>query len=80
MITGDDAYPRKPDPTSVLALLARHRLAPGQCMLIGDRALDLTAGARAGVRTCYFGETPAGVEADLVIHDYGVLLRWLAAK
>jgi HAD superfamily hydrolase (TIGR01549 family) len=81
IITGDDPYPRKPDPTSLRVLLARNGLSGARdrrrCMVIGDRELDILAGRRAGVRTCLFGETSPDVKADLVVEDYSALLRWL---
>jgi phosphoglycolate phosphatase-like HAD superfamily hydrolase len=46
-------------------------------MLIGDRVLDIIAGRRAGVRTCFFGEMVDGGGADLVITGYDRLLRRL---
>lgn len=79
-ITGDDPYPRKPDPTSLSVLLARHSLAPGRCMLVGDRALDLEAGRSAGVSTCYFGAETLDASVDLAISDYSALLHWLTQQ
>jgi len=41
---------RKPNPGMILRALADHGLDPGACLIVGDRASDLEAGRRAGVR------------------------------
>lgn len=82
IITKEDPYPRKPDPTSLEALAARHSLPPAACMVIGDRELDIQAGQRAGMRTCFFSHAPAPSDArtltaDLEITSYKELFQWL---
>lgn len=79
-ITADDGYPRKPDPASLLALLARHALAPRAGLLVGDRDLDIEAGQRAGVLTCYFGRHPHNLPADVEAPDYTMLYYWLVKQ
>lgn len=77
-ITKDDPYPRKPDPTSTLAMVERHALDVERCLVIGDRKLDILAGKRAGAVTCLYGEDQdAAPFADLQIRDYDELLGWL---
>lgn len=49
MVCAPDGYPRKPAPDMVLALLARHGSAPGECLAVGDRPADVQAAATAGV-------------------------------
>ena len=49
MVCAPDGYPRKPAPDMVRALLARHRLAPGECLAVGDRPADVEAAEAAGV-------------------------------
>ncbi len=78
-ITEDDPFPRKPDPASILALLDRHGLTPLQCLAIGDRDLDIAAGVRAGVMTCFYGTDSHETPADLEITSYERLLAWLQA-
>ncbi len=65
LVTGDDPWPRKPDPASMLAVIARNSLDRAACLAVGDRALDVEAGRRAGVRTCLVGYSSPEVEADL---------------
>ncbi len=79
-ITQEDAYPRKPDPAAIEALLVRHALDRSRCLLVGDRDLDIVAGQRAGIHTCFFGSEPHETQPDLEITDYTVLLHWLQAQ
>lgn len=58
LLTGDQDYPRKPDPASFLAMIERHALPLPQTLAVGDRALDVLAGQGAGVATCLFGGGP----------------------
>ncbi len=79
-VAKEDPYPRKPDPAAIEALIARYVLDRGQCLLIGDRDLDIVAGKRAGVRTCFFGREPHEAQPDLKIVDYATLHHWLQAE
>lgn len=79
-LTADDPYPRKPDPAALLATIFRYRLDPGRCMIVGDRDLDLEAGVRAGVKTCYFGTDRHMTRADLEVSGLDDLLDWLIAE
>jgi phosphoglycolate phosphatase-like HAD superfamily hydrolase len=76
----EDPYPRKPDPESLNVLIARYALDRNQCLLIGDRDLDIVAGRRAGIRTCFFGSEPHEAQPDLAITDYATLYDWLLAE
>jgi phosphoglycolate phosphatase-like HAD superfamily hydrolase len=76
-ITKEDPYPRKPDPTSLLVMLARHGLEPERCMAVGDRELDVWAGKRAGLRTCFFSLDGDMPQADLTVTGFDQLLSWL---
>lgn len=51
IVAGDEAYPKKPDPASLLAILQRERVPPAEALLVGDSPIDLETGARAGVPT-----------------------------
>lgn len=50
MVCAPDGFARKPDPAMVTELLARHELAPGECVAVGDRPADVEAARAAGVR------------------------------
>ena len=80
-ITADDSFPRKPDPASIRALLKRYQLNVQECLVIGDREIDMIAARRAGVSSCFFAgrRDQLGVSADLIIQDYYALLTWLQA-
>lgn len=62
MVCAPDGFARKPDPAMVLALLARHSLAPTHCLAVGDRPGDVAAARAAGVRGVLL-ET-VGIELD----------------
>ncbi len=81
-ITKEDPYPRKPDPTSLEALLADYDLPRDECLTIGDRALDIEAGHKTGLRTCFFGERPPEIEteADIVVASFETLYERIVAE
>lgn len=49
MVCAPDGFARKPDPEMAEVLLARHDLAPEECVAVGDRPADVEAAAAAGV-------------------------------
>lgn len=53
-VTATDTYPRKPDPTALLALVDRYQLDPKTTAMVGDRRLDVEAGINAKLKTIYF--------------------------
>ncbi|MFC7581755.1 HAD family hydrolase [Schaalia naturae] len=57
VICPGDGYPRKPDPSMILAVLARNGVAPGDAVAVGDRPIDVQAAWAAGVRP-FFLVTP----------------------
>ena len=48
LITGSDAYPTKPDPTSLRAIAAELGVSVQECMMVGDDAADVGAAQNAG--------------------------------
>lgn len=70
IIGGDSAFPRKPDPASLLEQMRLAGSSPSQTLLVGDSAIDRETARRAGVRCCLvsygFGRVtlPEGVQAD----------------
>ncbi len=76
-VTREDPFPRKPDPAAFEYLIQRHNINRAQCLTVGDREIDILAGKAAHIRTCFFGEAPHQVRADLEITDFATLLRWL---
>ena len=51
IIAGDSEYAKKPDPESLLAIMSRQGVPAKETVLIGDSAIDVETGARAGVFT-----------------------------
>ncbi|VAX31873.1 hypothetical protein MNBD_NITROSPINAE05-1179 [hydrothermal vent metagenome] len=52
IIGGDSFKTRKPDPEGLNHLLARHRVAPDEAVIVGDSQVDIETGINARVRTC----------------------------
>ncbi len=47
---------KKPDPAPLLAMMARDGLAPADCVVVGDRPLDVQGGRNAGLDGILFDE------------------------
>ncbi len=52
VIGGDGAFPRKPDPASLLELVRLAGASPETTLLVGDSAIDRDTAARAGIQCC----------------------------
>ena len=76
-LTGDDGYPRKPDPAMFEAALAMYQLERAETLTVGDRAIDILAGQAAGIMSCFYGATSNGVNADLVLTSFTELQQYL---
>jgi phosphoglycolate phosphatase len=48
-VTGGDEAPRKPDPTGLLALMARAGATPAETVFVGDSRVDVRTARAAGV-------------------------------
>ena len=84
VIGGDGPFPRKPEPASLRALMARAGASPAQSLLVGDSPVDLETARRASVRCCIvtygFGfrrDRVAG--ADWLADDAAALSRVIGA-
>lgn len=55
-ITNDDGFPSKPAPDALLHMVAKHGLDPKDCVMVGDRPIDLDAGHNAGMASILFDE------------------------
>ena len=53
-VTGLDGFPRKPAPDALNHLIEKHGLARADCIMIGDRSIDLDAGKNAGMACALF--------------------------
>ena len=47
-------FPRKPAPDALLYLIKKHGLPPEQCVMVGDRDIDLDSGRNAGMACALF--------------------------
>lgn len=54
ILGSDSGFPRKPDPSAINYLIKKYQLIPEEVVMIGDRKLDIEAGERAGVKTCFY--------------------------
>jgi phosphoglycolate phosphatase len=52
VVGGDGPYPRKPDPSSLLALMRRSGATPQHTLMVGDSTIDHETATRASVRCC----------------------------
>jgi phosphoglycolate phosphatase len=80
VVGGDGPHPRKPDPASLLDLMARAGTTPATTLMVGDTRIDLETAQRASVRCCIvtygFGfrrDTVKG--ADWIVDDAAALRR-----
>lgn len=69
MITSDDKFPSKPAPDALLALMERYGLERADCVMVGDREIDIGSGKAAGMAGCLFDERKLSpkTEADHVV-------------
>ena len=56
-ISIDDTFPHKPNPAALLHLMEKHGITQDECLMIGDRDIDVQAGKNAGMATCFFDPT-----------------------
>jgi phosphoglycolate phosphatase len=55
VIGSDGPYPRKPDPTALLALMERAGASPRRTLMIGDSRVDYETARSAATRCCLVG-------------------------
>jgi phosphoglycolate phosphatase len=90
-IGGDEAYPRKPDPASLQALMNRAGVTADRTLLVGDSMIDVETARRAGVRICVALYGFGGIRGNLALRDddlrardadelHLVLAQWLGAR
>jgi HAD superfamily hydrolase (TIGR01509 family) len=81
IITGLSAKHTKPYPDPVLLAAQKMKVAPQNCLMIGDTTVDIRAGKAAGAQTvgvlCGFGERPEleRMGADVILQDTPKLLE-----
>jgi len=54
IITHEDGFPKKPDPTSFLYLINDYKLPREKIIAIGDREIDIQTARAINIKSCYF--------------------------
>ena len=75
MVTSLDGFPLKPAPDALLYLVQKHGLAIDDCVMVGDRMIDLMAGLNAGMHAICIdpdGFCPPPEDIPL-FHDFAAL-------
>ena len=72
IITAEEGYPRKPDPTCFHEMMKRNNISPDETLSIGDRELDIIAGKAAGTKTCLFSPDNHIIKTktDITVKNY----------
>ena len=80
VLPGGCGYPKKPDPTALLALMKRQQAAPQDTLLVGDSLIDVDTGRHAGVLTLIMThgfedqEALAAASPDVTVGNFEELL------
>ncbi len=53
-VTRADGFPNKPAPDAVLHLVEKHHLDKAECVMVGDRDIDLLSGTNAGISAALY--------------------------
>ena len=70
VLDASQGFPSKPAPDALQSLIERFGLDPKACVMVGDRPIDVQAGANANMQTCFFDpdgffpDTPATYHVD----------------
>ncbi|MBQ9760112.1 MAG: HAD-IA family hydrolase [Clostridia bacterium] len=70
VLDASQGFPSKPAPDALLHLIERYHLDPKTCVMVGDRPIDVQAGEKAGMQSCFFDpdgfypNTPATYHVD----------------
>lgn len=85
IVTALSAEHTKPYPDPILLAAKKMKVAPENCLMIGDTTVDIRAGKSAGAQTvgvlCGFGEEPElrKMGADMILEDTPKLVELLNA-
>lgn len=64
LVTRENGFPLKPAPDALRWMLREYALEPAECLMIGDRAIDVKAGENAGIAGCLFDPGANTAEPD----------------
>lgn len=80
-VTGQDSFPRKPDPLSLNYLLDKFAIERSTAVMVGDRSLDIEAGHNARIAGALFDPdglmTEQKVNAELKVHSLKELNKYV---
>ena len=69
VVTREHGFPHKPAPDAIEYLVQHQGLDKNECLMLGDRLIDIGSGRNAGIHTCLFDEFGDLPESDC---DYRV--------
>ncbi|MCK9287725.1 MAG: HAD-IA family hydrolase [Sphaerochaetaceae bacterium] len=71
MITAEDNYPLKPDPSALLHIINDNGIESQQLLMVGDRDIDCLAAKNAGAKSCFFNSNklPVPEFVDYAVDD-----------
>jgi HAD superfamily hydrolase (TIGR01509 family) len=77
VVSAQQGYPIKPDPTMFMVLIEKYGLKPGETLGVGDREIDVQAGAAAGCKTALFGSNNCTAHPDFRFTEFKELVGLL---
>ena len=81
-VTSEDGFPMKPAPDALLALMKRNGLDPSECVMIGDREIDVQSGYNAGMDGILFDPENfyPNCHAEKHVRSMDELCSWILEK
>ena len=81
-VTKEDGFPGKPAPDALLHLMKKHGLKAEECIMIGDRTIDLDAGKNAGMACALFDPDHLALPYDTPwkYHDFEAMRLHMTAE
>lgn len=86
ILAGDSVYPKKPDPSGLLAILKNEKIAAGDALFIGDSVIDIETARNAGVEIAVVLHGFSGQDElesaspDLISRDFTALKAAIQSK
>lgn len=83
ILAGDCEYPKKPDPSAVLAMMKRFSASPDETLFVGDSLVDMETAGNSGVRAAAVThgfstrEELQSAAPEKIAGDFFELLEWM---
>lgn len=77
LITADDGFPWKPDPTALNYLSEKYGIDKQSAIMIGDREIDVLSGVNSGITGCLITTKTNKSCAKYIVGDIGDVLELL---